>query len=166
MLKLSRAFPCYPTLQINGLANCHRKSDSILPSDATQGESSSLLTLREGLLCMNSCILLEMTFQSDTTLAQAKWGFRLGGKVTLLRGNRYSLPTWSWWAYWQLVRWVPFEITKFLLPVWELCSLGTGIPFFSAPPRPWLPLTVRDSKWSGHQLWNQCLGSNDLEQMS
>lgn len=73
MLKLSRAFPCYPTLQINGLANCHRKSDSILPSDATQGESSSLLTLREGLSCMNSCILLEMTFQSQMTFQTQPW---------------------------------------------------------------------------------------------
>lgn len=135
MLKLSRAFPCYSNLQINGLTNCHRKSDPILPSDATQGESSSLLTLREWLLCRNNYILLEMTFQSDTTRAQAKRGFRLGGKVTLLKGNR--------WAYWQFARWVPFEITKFLLPVQELCFLRTGIPFFLCIPK---TLTPSDSE--------------------
>lgn len=101
---------------------------------------------------MNSCILLEMSFQPDTTMTQAKRGFRLGGKVTLLRGNRYSHPAWSWWAYWQLARWVPLEITKFLLPVQELCSLRTGIPFSLHPQDP-------DSLWQWETLSDQGINS-------
>lgn len=98
----------------------------------------------------------------NTTKEQANRDFGLGGMYTVSQPDRGelhgSLPDeHTWWNS---------EIIKFLLPAQEIRPCGAGMPFFSIPPRPWLPLTVTDCTWLGHQHWSQGLGPNDLRKMT